>query len=63
MFFCYILSSLNEKYLNSTYIGFTDNPLHRIRQHNGEIKGGAKFTKRKRPWQLILYLKCQIFFP
>ena len=54
MFFCYILSSLNEKYFNSTYIGFTDNPLHRIRQHNGEIKGGAKFTKRRRPWQLIL---------
>ena len=54
MFFCYILCSLNEKYLNSTYIGFTDDPLHRIRQHNGEIKGGAKFTKRRRPWKLIL---------
>lgn len=54
MFFCYILASLNEKYQNITYIGFTDNPLHRIRQHNGEIKGGAKFTKRRRPWKLIL---------
>ena len=56
MFFCYILSSLHEKYLNGTYIGFTDDPLHRIRQHNGEIKGGAKFTKRRRPWKLILVI-------
>ena len=56
MFFCYILLSLHEKYLNGTYIGFTDNPLHRIRQHNGEIKGGAKFTKRKRPWKLVLVI-------
>lgn len=56
MFFCYILSSLNEKYLNGTYIGFTDDPLHRIRQHNGEIKGGAKFTKRRKPWKLILVI-------
>ena len=54
MYFCYILYSLHEKYLYSTYIGFTDDPLHRIRQHNGEIKGGAKFTKRRRPWKLIL---------
>ena len=54
MFFCYILTSLHEKYLNGTYIGFTDDPLHRIRQHNGEIKGGAKFTKRRRPWKLVL---------
>lgn len=56
MFFCYILTSLHEKYLNGTYIGFTDDPLHRIRQHNGEIKGGAKFTKRRRPWKLILVI-------
>ena len=56
MYFCYILYSLHEKYLYSTYIGFTDDPLHRIRQHNGEIKGGAKFTKRRRPWKLVLVI-------
>ncbi len=54
MFYCYLLKSKNERYLNDTYIGFTDNPLHRIRQHNGEIKGGAKQTSRKRPWSLEL---------
>ena len=56
MYFCYILRSLNEKYKNETYIGFTDDPLHRIRQHNGIIKGGAKFTKRKRPWKIVLVI-------
>ena len=56
MYFCYILRSLNEKYKNETYIGFTDDPLHRIRQHNGLIKGGAKFTKRKRPWKIVLVI-------
>ena len=56
MYFCYILCSLHAKYAFSTYIGFTDDPLHRIRQHNGEIKGGAKFTKRRRPWKLILVI-------
>ena len=47
MYFCYILRSENQKYQNETYIGFTDDPIHRIRQHNGLIKGGAKFTKRR----------------
>ncbi len=47
---------MNEKYKNETYIGFTDDPLHRIRQHNGIIKGGAKFTKRKRPWKIVLVI-------
>ena len=56
MYFCYILYSLHPKYLNNTYIGFTDDPLHRLRQHNGEIKGGAKYTKRRRPWKLILVI-------
>ena len=56
MYFCYILYSLHPKYLYNTYIGFTDDPLHRLRQHNGEIKGGAKYTKRRRPWKLILVI-------
>jgi len=29
---------------NKTYIGITNNMLRRIRQHNGEITGGAKYT-------------------
>ena len=34
----------NENY---TYIGATNNLKQRIRKHNGEIKGGAKYTTRK----------------
>ena len=54
MYYCYILSSLNPKYKDQTYIGFTDDPLHRIRQHNGLIKGGAKFTSKRKPWKLVM---------
>lgn len=35
--YCYLLRSLNEKYKNSTYIGYTVNPMRRIRQHNREV--------------------------
>jgi len=37
---------------NRTYVGSTTNPLRRLRQHNGEIKGGAKSTRGKGPWSL-----------
>lgn len=33
----------------SYYVGKTTNIEHRLRQHNGEIKGGAKYTAAKRP--------------
>jgi predicted GIY-YIG superfamily endonuclease len=35
-----------------TYAGVTNNILRRIRQHNGEIVGGACATKTTRPWEL-----------
>ena len=33
---------------------FTVNPRSRIRQHNGELCGGATWTKKKRPWEMVL---------
>ena len=56
MYYCYLLKSNNEKFLNETYIGFTDDPIRRLRQHNGLIKGGAKKTSKKRPWSLVLVI-------
>jgi predicted GIY-YIG superfamily endonuclease len=43
---CYLLVSLTSK---RTYVGITNNLQRRIRQHNGEIKGGAKATRIGRP--------------
>jgi predicted GIY-YIG superfamily endonuclease len=39
-----------------TYCGVTNDWPHRIRQHNGEISGGAKATKTTRPWVISALL-------
>jgi predicted GIY-YIG superfamily endonuclease len=43
-----------------TYVGITNRIQHRLRQHNGEIKGGAKATRGKGPWSLVC---CITGFP
>ena len=47
MWYCYILRNTDEKYLRRTYNGSTNDLRRRIRQHNEEIKGGARATKGK----------------
>lgn len=37
---------------NKTYVGYSTDPFHRLRQHNGELEGGAKRTKVGRPWRI-----------
>ena len=55
MYYCYILRNNDEKYKNYTYVGCTNNPLQRIRQHNQEISGGAKYTSSKgNLWEIIV---------
>lgn len=55
-YWCYILANSDEKYKNYTYCGFTVDPQHRLRQHNGEIKGGAKATHNKGTWHFIFLI-------
>jgi predicted GIY-YIG superfamily endonuclease len=43
---CYLLVSLTSR---RTYVGITNNLQRRLRQHNGEITGGAKATRMGRP--------------
>jgi structure-specific endonuclease subunit SLX1 len=51
---CYLLLSLSPMSKNNVYVGSTPNPVRRLRQHNGEITGGAKKTLSKRPWQMVV---------
>ncbi|WP_019894937.1 GIY-YIG nuclease family protein [Hydrogenovibrio halophilus] len=37
---------------NTLYCGITNNLPRRLRQHNGEMNGGAKYTQGRRPCQL-----------
>jgi len=50
---CYILKSESKRF----YVGYTVDFTRRLRQHNGEIVGGAKKTERGRPWEPICHIK------
>ena len=54
MYTVYLIKSETK---NRTYVGMTKNMEKRIRQHNGEIKGGAKYTQYGRPWIVILQVR------
>jgi len=51
--FVYILKEIDGK---RTYVGYTVNLERRLRQHNGEITGGAKYT-RGRKWEFLGYIQ------
>lgn len=38
---------------SSLYTGITTNPERRLRQHNGELAGGAQYTRGRRPVTLV----------
>ncbi|WP_342591002.1 GIY-YIG nuclease family protein [Isorropodon fossajaponicum symbiont] len=43
---------------NSLYCGVSNDIAKRIRQHNGEIKGGAKYTRAYAPCELVYQEKA-----
>jgi putative endonuclease len=45
----YVLVSASR---NATYVGVTTDMQRRLAQHNGELPGGARNTRRDRPWTL-----------
>ena len=49
--FVYLLESLTQK----TYVGATVNLERRLRQHNRELKGGAKATSHD-TWERVCYV-------
>jgi predicted GIY-YIG superfamily endonuclease len=49
---CYCLRSVPAK--ARTYFGSTCDIVHRIRQHNGLLVGGARATSTTRPWRVAL---------
>eukprot|EP01031_Cornospumella_fuschlensis_P033384 gene33384-40388_t len=49
-FSCYLLRSLATPKSTASYIGFSIDPHHRLRQHNGEVAAGAYHTSKYRPW-------------
>lgn len=59
--FCYILYNQID---NKTYNGYTNNPIRRLRQHNSQIKGGARMTTRESTkygtnhWDFLVLIKC-----
>jgi len=55
--YCYILRNRNPKYYHLTYNGSTNDPKRRLRQHNEEIVGGARFTHgRGGGWEIYALL-------
>jgi predicted GIY-YIG superfamily endonuclease len=41
-----------------TYIGYTVDFTRRIRQHCGELVGGARYTKRFTGWEYLMIMTC-----
>jgi len=44
---------------NSFYCGITTNIERRLKQHNGELTGGAKYTRSRRPCRLVYKEKAE----
>ena len=52
MWYIYVLLCADD----SLYCGITTNLKKRLKQHNGELKGGAKYTRGRGPCRFV-YIK------
>ena len=43
---------------DSLYAGVATNVERRLKQHNGELAGGARYTRGRRPVQLVWQESC-----
>ncbi|MCF0158357.1 GIY-YIG nuclease family protein [Veillonella caviae] len=55
LYFTYILRCADE----SLYCGWTTDLVKRLAAHNGDIPGGAKYTRGRRPVELVYYESFQ----
>jgi putative endonuclease len=44
---------------DSLYAGITNNLEKRLQQHNGELVGGARYTRGRRPVELVWQEGCE----
>ncbi|WP_404400855.1 GIY-YIG nuclease family protein [Idiomarina seosinensis] len=54
MWYVYLVKCSDSSY----YCGITTDLVRRVRQHNGEIKGGARYTRTRQPVKLAYYEQC-----
>lgn len=52
----WIVYLLISEIKNISYVGITTNLDKRLKQHNGIINGGAKFTHANRPYKVLYYI-------
>ena len=55
--YLYVLTSASPP--GKTYVGVTNDPGRRLRQHNGQLQGGARYTSRFKPWAFHAIFRFQ----